>query len=182
MTDRECDATPVCCLAALPVDFTALCELRYGLFLSFTRLHLEAPGHAEDTVRAALGDLAITWTQVLQRPCVAEAAWTALRHRITAETQHLRGQGRGGTLLGLVYRALPEVQADAVALRYLMKLSLGEAADLVGADPAAIAYRVRAAQRQLGEDLEHRLRPAGPASAAGSEARLAEHVHDMTVS
>ncbi|MFD7105168.1 hypothetical protein ACWIG3_02075 [Streptomyces celluloflavus] len=146
-------------LVALPIDFTAFCELRYELFLRYARLRLADRGHAEATVRAGLGDLAIIWPHVLSSPCPAEIAWRALKRRISdGERQQQTGPRPARALLGLVYRALPEGQADVAVLRYLLDLTSDQVADLMGSDRAAVAYSLRAAQRRLGEDLGCRLR------------------------
>jgi hypothetical protein len=162
---RPCATRRSCCLVALPIEFTAFCELRYEPFLRYARVHLDDLGCAEHAVRAGLGDLAITWPQVLRRPCPGEVAWHAVKQRIRDSVrEQQKGTPRAKAVLGLIYRAVPEDQADAVVLRYLLDLTVDQAADLMGADPATVSYKLQAVQRRLGEDLEHRLRHCGTLS------------------
>jgi hypothetical protein len=154
-----CTARP--CAVALPIDFTAFCELRYAVYLRYARVHLHDRDGAENAVRTSLRELATAWPRLLRRPHLAQSAWQVLTQHVQDSVRQ-QDPYRAKTLLGLIYRALTPDQADATVLRYLLELTVDQTADLMGADSAAVAYWLRSAQRQLGENLDSALRRTAP--------------------
>ncbi|MBB4161655.1 hypothetical protein [Streptomyces cinereoruber] len=81
---------------------------------------------------AVLGDLAMTWTEVLQSPSPSALAWRLLSVRT----------GRDAVTAG-PHRVLPAAQADAVLLRYRLGLPAEQAAEVMGREPAEFAWLLK---------------------------------------
>ena len=117
--------------------------------------------------RTSLRELATAWPRLLRRPHLAQSAWQVLTQHVQDSVRR-RDPYRAKALLGLIYRALTPDQADATVLRYLLELTVDQTADLMGADPAAVAYWLRSAQRRLGRTSTARSgaqRPSAPSNA-----------------
>ncbi|GHC40145.1 hypothetical protein [Streptomyces cinnamoneus] len=132
----------------LPLDFTAFHELCSVPYRHFTCLRLADPDAAEATVCRAFADLAHQWARVLRCPRPAAVAWQLLSAHI-AEALVQQGAALPPTVARTLYALMPEHQADLVLLRHLQGLSCEAIAELVGREPADVAYQLKAAHRCL---------------------------------
>ncbi|GAA4800162.1 hypothetical protein [Streptomyces ziwulingensis] len=129
---------------ALPPAFEAFCALHRDRWLDYARAHLPE-GRAHRLVREMLGELAVTWAQIVGHPNPAARAWSLLSTRVH-ESRPLPPP--------LAVRAAE--QHDALVLHCLLGYSSGDTAAVMGRDPSKIRYLVcsapadcRRAVRQL---------------------------------
>lgn len=142
---------------ALPVDFTAFCELHHTHYTCYARLRLHAAA-ADHAVQATFGDLAVQWARVLRCPNPAAWAWNALKARITEALPAARSTPTDLSephppahrdLVEELRTHLPDHLADIVALHCAVHLTTAQVADIIGTDPVTVAYHLRTAERRL---------------------------------
>lgn len=141
---------------ALPADYVAFCMHYQDRYLRYTRVRVADPGLSRDLVEAALGSVAINWTGLLASHCPAAEAWDILGSVIA---QAVRGQA-AASLCNVVYRILPQMQADVVVLRHRLYLSDEQAADLLGVEEPVVTSQLRMAHRTMSRHFEHSPIPA----------------------
>jgi hypothetical protein len=129
---------------ALPLDYTAFCLLYEEHYVHYSRARVADPATGRVAVARALGDLALAWDRALRSPSVAAVAWEILRIRVRAAAR-TAGPAPGWDLL----RTLPDLQADAMLLRYRLALTNARSAQLMGVEEPVIAGQLRLAWRQL---------------------------------
>lgn len=126
-------------LIRMPVSFTAFCDRRRETYVRYATARVGCLRTGEEMTQAAFGDLAMRWPEALRSASPAAVSWDLFTDRITA-----RGRERGE-----LHRVLPDLQADALVLRYRVGLPLGQAADLMGLTDTELAGALRAAMRHL---------------------------------
>ncbi|MGW9211031.1 hypothetical protein ACWGR4_29105 [Embleya sp. NPDC055664] len=89
--------------------------------------------------------LAGQWPQVLRGPNPAADAW----HLLGLAVEAVGGVPVPGSTEETLYEVLPTREADAVALHYLLGMTLTSAAELTGDEASTVAARVLAAERAL---------------------------------
>ncbi|PJE97228.1 hypothetical protein CUT44_13750 [Streptomyces carminius] len=125
----------------MPAAYAAFCAPRRDVYTRYVAVRLGCRQLGEELAQAALGDLAMVWSEALQSASPAALAWNLLRSRIAARSSCSRGKG--------LHRVLPADQADALTLRYRVGVPLGQAADLLGISDREMAALVRTALRGL---------------------------------
>ncbi|MGP3737563.1 hypothetical protein ACTWJ9_31070 (plasmid) [Streptomyces sp. GDS52] len=125
-------------------------------YLRYTRVRVADPGLSRELVEAALGSVAINWAGLLASRCPAAEAWDILGSVIA---QAIRGQA-AASLCNVVYRILPQMQADVVVLRHRLSLSDEQAADLLGVEEPVVTSQLRMAHRTMSRHLEYSPIPA----------------------
>ncbi|MGW8697640.1 hypothetical protein ACWGOK_12055 [Streptomyces eurythermus] len=122
----------------MPPAFAAFCLRHLDIYLRYAAVRVGNARQARVLVQAALGDLAMVWTEALESPSPSALAWQLLARRTN------RAVGTGGMEL---YRVLPARQADAVLLRYRLGLPATTAADVMGWPPGEFNCVLKAAVR-----------------------------------
>lgn len=152
-------ASPQAPLAvALPIDFTAFCELRQHAYLRYSHLCLGSTTESEQVVQAVLGDLAINWPQVLRCKRPAQIAWQVLKQHLSRQLGAPWGRREIATPRPRAYGLLPEEQADVAILHYLIDLTVDRVAEVVGVERTTVSYLLLRAQRRLGAQPAEMLR------------------------
>lgn len=135
----------------LPADYVAFCMHYQDRYLRYTRVRVADPGLSRELVETALGSMAINWTGLLASHCPAAEAWDILGSAIA---QAVRGQA-AASLCNVVYRILPQLQADVVVLRHRLCLSDEQAADLLGVEESVVTSQLRMAHRAMSGHLAY---------------------------
>ncbi|GAA2126116.1 hypothetical protein [Streptomyces synnematoformans] len=129
---------------ALPLDYTAFCLLHEENYVRYSRARVADAAAGRLAVARALGDLALAWDRALRSASVAAVAWETLRTRVRAAAR-TAGPAPGWD----PHRTLPDLQADALLLRYRLALTDAQAAQLMGVAEPVVAGQLRLARRQL---------------------------------
>ncbi|WP_407560878.1 hypothetical protein [Streptomyces sp. 184] len=129
---------------ALPLEYTAFCLLHEEHYVHYSRARVGEATTGRVAVARALGDLALAWDRALRSASVAAAAWELLRIRVRAAAR-AAGPAPGWDL----HRTLPDLQADAMILRYRLALTDAQSAQLMGVEEPVVASQLRLAWRQL---------------------------------
>jgi hypothetical protein len=120
----------------LPTAFAAFCTRHMDTYIRYTAVRTGDRHAASALVSAVLGDLAMTWMEVLQSPSPSALAWRLLSARTS----------RDATSAG-PHRVLPANQADAVLLHYRLGLSAEQAAEVMGRKAAEFTWLLKQAVR-----------------------------------
>ena len=120
----------------LPNAFAAFCMRHMDTYTRYTTVRTGDPRTANALVRAVLGDLAMTWMEVLQSPSPSALAWRLLSTRA----------GRDAMSAG-PHKVLPATQADAVLLHYRLGLPAEQAAEVMGCNAGEFAWLLKQAVR-----------------------------------
>ncbi|MFI8515592.1 hypothetical protein ACIGHB_31140 [Streptomyces sp. NPDC085460] len=131
----------------LPAAFAAFCMRHMDTYTRYAIVRTGDPHTANALVGAVLGDLAMTWMEVLQSPSPSALAWRLLSSRA----------GRDSASAG-PYRVLPATQADAVLLHYRLGLPVEQAAEVMGRKAAEFTWLLKQALRAGTAALEPRAR------------------------
>lgn len=126
-------------------DLAVFCEARRARYEEYARLRTGDRALGVETVGAVFAGLAGQWPQVLRGPNPASDAWRLLGVAIQA----VGGVPVPGSTEETLYEVLPTREADAVALHYLLGMTLTSAAELTGDEASTVAARVLAAERAL---------------------------------
>ncbi|GAA4999697.1 hypothetical protein [Kitasatospora paranensis] len=131
-------------LAAMPLEFTAFCELHRPRYLSYARVWIQDPVRARRVVDRALRDLADVWPEVLGSPNPTAIAWQILRGTVAAcDRPHAEP--------AVVHRPAP-ADEDLAILHYVVGLAAPEIADTVGAERASVAGQLRHALQRMPQE------------------------------
>ncbi|MFF4041117.1 hypothetical protein [Streptomyces sp. NPDC001816] len=133
---------------ALPLEYTAFCQLHQGDYLRYTRERVQDAWMSRQVVQAVLGNLATIWPTVISSPRPAAVAWRLLDALISSAMRDRKATPAAQSL-DVVHRMLPHEQADAVILRCRLRLSEQRAAELMGVEAPAVASQLLMAQRAL---------------------------------
>lgn len=154
---------------AMPIAFTAFCELHHDRYLRYARLRITDPRAAEHAVQATFGDLALHWPHILRSANLTAYAWSVLKLRITETLRACHGHAKdrdqvvadepASQAIRRVRVQLPENQADIAALHYLLHLSPTEIAQIIGADRDTVNYHLSKTRHELPDLLIHPAQP-----------------------
>ncbi|MFE6667276.1 hypothetical protein ACFVFH_27400 [Streptomyces sp. NPDC057697] len=127
------------------LDLLAFVQLHKDHYLLYARTRLDETV-ARAAVSTALDTVERQWDNYLRCAQPAADAW----RRLSAEV-HARSLGTDGSAPAVtrLYRSLPHDAADAVVLRWRMRLDPDAIADLMGLDPASVTVLLLTAQRLL---------------------------------
>ncbi|MGA5703074.1 hypothetical protein [Peterkaempfera bronchialis] len=115
---------------ALPLDFTAFCELHHHHYQRYARTRITDPATAQHAVHAALGDIAMRWPHLLASPSPAACAWHLLKHRIRQHTTNPRDSGHNDDL------------ADTALLHHTLHLTDTDIAHVTGTPLHTVRYQL----------------------------------------
>lgn len=139
--------------AELPPAFEAFCALNRNSYLDYARAHLPDV-QAHRLVRSLLGELAVSWLDIVSSPNPQNRAWTYLRTRVQITAPALRA-----------LEACPPHQYDALVLHCRLGYASTDAAAVMGLDASKIRYLVLSATSACRHAVRH-LRPQPAASRA----------------
>ncbi|MFG2305289.1 sigma factor-like helix-turn-helix DNA-binding protein [Actinacidiphila glaucinigra] len=131
----------------LPLEYRAFCLLHQERYMRYTRERVQDMGMSQQVVGAALGRLATIWPAVISSPRPEAVAWRLLNALIVSEVRRLGS--RVEQSVDAVHQVLPSAQADAVILRYRLRLNDRQAAELMGVEASAVASQLLMARRTL---------------------------------
>ncbi|MEE1931335.1 hypothetical protein V1J52_24765 [Streptomyces sp. TRM 70351] len=137
-------------LAAIPRqrtrEYEAFVQLHEAHYLRYATARLRDAVAGQGAVETTLEALAGQWDDLLRAPCPAADAWRQLRTVVSGARRSVRRRHAG---VDRLYRTLPDEAADAVLLRYRLRMPPGTAADLMGMDRSAVAALLQSARRRL---------------------------------
>lgn len=128
---------------ALPPAFEAFCVLNRASYLDYARAHLP-PKQAHQLVCRVLGELAVSWCDIVSNSNPPARAWTLLRTRVQAAAP------APGAL-----DACSAQQYDALVLHCRLGYSSTAAALVTGLDPSKIRYLVLSATAAHRQAVRH---------------------------
>lgn len=112
-------------MLSMPLAYAAFCSDRWSVYCRYAAASVGSAHEGVELVRAALGDLALAWSQALQSRSPAAVAWELLG----AWTSAHRTEG-----VHHLHHVLSRQEADAWLLSYKLGLSPQQAADAMGLD------------------------------------------------
>lgn len=152
-----CSASPAPTVSpSVALGFSAFAERNQPRYACYAKARLAADPRASAVVRATLAFARQHWIWLLSQPSPAGDVWEELRYQVRRQTEEVpssdmrtRYDGLPESEVSALYDGLPETSADSALLCCRLGLAVGEAAELMGLEPPAVAAGLVVARRNL---------------------------------
>ncbi|MFG3430388.1 hypothetical protein [Streptomyces californicus] len=143
---HRCPSSLVRAVTAASLGYTAFVERNRPRYLLYTAARLPTAADSATLVAAALAAARNRWDFILSQPSPAAEVWGDLRRRVVDRAARTVSSA---SEVGALYELFDEGLADSVVLCRRLGFGIDEAAELMGAEPAAVTAHLAVAERAL---------------------------------